>query len=133
MLPKPIIIDTNIWVSFFITDKLDELSKIIYENDYLVYSSNTLITELKNVLGRSKFKKYILKPINEYIKLHKSLVEVVKVKSIYKNSPDPNDNFLFDLLIQYHANFIVTGDKKLLNFNSSENFQIISLRKFKDL
>ncbi len=35
------------------------------------------------------------------------------------NSPDPKDNFLFDLAIQTNSDVIVTKEKALLSFGNS--------------
>jgi predicted nucleic acid-binding protein len=38
-------------------------------------------------------------------------------KVVYALSPDPKDNYLFDLAIQNNCIFIISDDLKLLSFN----------------
>ena len=57
-----VIIDTNIWISFIISAKLDELVHLIIDNDITVYTATALEDELTEVLGRKKFIKYLKLP-----------------------------------------------------------------------
>ena len=47
------------------------------------------------------------------------LTTFVETIPIYTHSPDPKDNFLFDLAIQTNSEVIVTKEKALLNFAAS--------------
>ena len=42
-----------------------------------------------------------------------------EVKTVFNNSPDSKDNFLFDLALQTASEVIVTKEKALLNFAES--------------
>lgn len=128
-----VIIDTNIWVSIFISAKFTEFVNLILNNGYLIYSSPELIYELTEVLSRKKFSKYLVWSVKDYISLHKNLVKNVKVKNIYAECPDPKDNFLFDIAIQKKVQIIVTGDKKLLNFSAPNSIKIITFKDFREL
>jgi len=128
-----VIFDTNIWVSYFIKGKFDELVNLVIDDEMIVYSSKELIEELTEVLSRKKFSKYLSLPINEYIDFHKELVTIINTKPNYKDSPDPKDNFLFDLAIQSASKYIVTGDKILLALSEVEKVRLISLSAFKQL
>jgi putative PIN family toxin of toxin-antitoxin system len=59
------VIDVNVYVSYIIGGKLDELFLFVLENDLEVFISKSLITELREVLMRNKFEKYLKKPVNE--------------------------------------------------------------------
>ncbi|WP_028667669.1 putative toxin-antitoxin system toxin component, PIN family [Runella zeae] len=133
MRAKVVVLDTNIWISYFIKAKFSELVDLIIDNDLLVYSFDALIEELTEVLGRNKFSKYLTLPISDYIEFHQELVTIVKPKIKYTSSPDPKDNFLFDLTIQHKARYLVTGDRKLLALGKVENVEIMSLTAFKTL
>ncbi len=50
------ILDTNIWVSYIIKSKFEELVKLIIDNDLEIYTSQELIAELYEVLNRPKLK-----------------------------------------------------------------------------
>ncbi len=124
------VLDTNIWVSFFIKAKFDALVTIILDNDLSVYTSQTLIDELTEVLSRKKFAKYLTLPIQEYVAFHSSLTILIETEALYQSSPDPKDNFLFDLAFKTNCEALVTGDKKLLELDSIDNVAIITLSDF---
>ncbi|MFP4095273.1 MAG: putative toxin-antitoxin system toxin component, PIN family [Cyclobacteriaceae bacterium] len=56
MKGKKIVIDTNIWVSYFLGD-IDKLVRVIYEYNLEVFTTQQLIDEIEDVLQRPKLKK----------------------------------------------------------------------------
>lgn len=125
-----IILDTNIWVSYFIKAQLPKLVDIIIDNNLIVYSSNELIAELTEVMSRKKISKYLSLPVTEYIDFHCDLVTVISVPLQFKGCPDPKDDYLFDLATKTDA-LIVTGDKKLLAVSPLSGVNLMSLAAFK--
>ncbi len=77
-----IVLDTNIWVSYFIGKKTLELTELILDNDLEVLTSETLIKELNEVLNRPKFVKYLNSPIHEYLQIHLQLSILKDVEPI---------------------------------------------------
>ena len=69
-------------------------------------------------------------PIQEYIAFHSSLTILIETEALYQSSPDPKDNFLFDLAFKTNCEALVTGDKKLLELDSIDNVAIITLSDF---
>ena len=57
MRSEKIVLDTNIWVSYFIKARFDDLVNLIVDNELIVLTSVELIIELREVLGRKKFAK----------------------------------------------------------------------------
>ena len=57
--------------------------------------------------------------IDEEIKAVLDFATLVEIIPIFSNSPDPKDNFLFDLALQTQSEVIVTKEKVLLNFIES--------------
>ena len=127
-----IILGTNIWTSYFMADRHLELLDIKYRNNLTVYTNNPLIVELEDVLNRPKIKKYIEVPIDDLMEFHLRFCIFHKTKLLYRNSPDPKDNFLFDLAMQTRSKYVVTGDKKLLAINMT-GYQFISKSKFESI
>ncbi len=126
-----IILDTNIWLSYIITKKLPDLVSLIYSNNLILYGSDPLYDELKEVLGRKKFEKYLEFSIEEYVAFQKRLTKKVDTEKIFIGSPDPKDDFLFDLANQSDATHLVTGDKNILEF-SYPPLKIISFAEFRN-
>lgn len=103
---------------------------LVVDNNLIVYSSNELVAELTEVLGRAKFAKYLKLATTEYIDFHHDLVTHISVPLEYKGCPDPKDNYLFDLAIKTNS-IIVTGDKKLLAVSPLDGVELVSLTAFK--
>ena len=109
------VIDSNIYVSYIIADKLDELFLFVMEKDFEVFISKSVIAELSDVLKRDKFKKYLKKPVFEYVNAVRQFGYYIEPPSLIINSPDPKDDYLFVLALPTKST-IVTGDKLLLNW-----------------
>jgi len=125
------VIDANIYVSYITGNKLDELFLFMLERDFEVFISKALIDELSDVLKRDKFKKYLKKPVSEYVKAVRQFGYYLEPPSLIINSPDPKDDYLFVLALPTEST-IVTGDKPLLNWEQAP-VQVISLAQFKKM
>lgn len=53
---------------------------------------------------------------NDIVDFIKKISLVITERSVYRLSPDPKDNYLFDLAIQNNCVFIISDDTKLLQF-----------------
>ena len=132
-MPLKVVIDTNIWVSYFINARTDYLVKWIIDHDVSVYTSEHLANEIKEVLNRPKFKSQFPFPVRDFIRLHLQVCEKINVGKSYTAAPDPDDNFLFDLCIKTKADYLVTSDKKLLEFSPPFPLEIITFNELRSL
>ena len=130
-MPIPIILDTNIWVSYFIGRSFDQIALTVLNNHLTVYSCIELEEELENVLNRKKIKKLLHLDTARYLTFVYNITQTVQIDRVFKGCPDKKDDFLFDLAIQTQAEFLVTGDKRLLTFNESP-VKLMSLSTFKE-
>jgi len=128
-----VILDVNIWISHFIMGRANALSDFIIDNELTVYSCPELLDELTNVIQRDKFDKYLKAPHENFLTLHQDLTQFVDIELVFADSPDPKDNYLFDLALQHEADYLITGDKKLLAMESVDDVRIIFLRTFEAL
>src|SRR5690606_39484662 len=87
MKNKKIILDTNLWISFLITKKFNQLDKLIENNNVTLIFSNELFEEFIDVVRRPKFKKYFSKKdIEKILEYFDQFGEVIKVKSDRKST-----------------------------------------------
>ena len=107
------VFDTNIWISYFLSEKFSELIELRRECRVLFLRSTPSLSELKEVITRKKFKSKNFN-VEKLIDFYNGITEFCETKPLFKDCPDPKDNFLFDLAIQGKANFLVSGDKKVL-------------------
>jgi len=59
-----------------------------------------------------------------------NILEMVKTQTHEWNFVDEGDHFLFDLILASKANYLVTGDKKVLELKLIENCHIVSPVEF---
>jgi len=126
------VFDTNIWVSYIIKFKYDELAVFVEDKDVRFLRSAPSLAELQDVLSRKKFQKYEIN-FDRTIAFYKNLTEFCETQALFKDCPDPKDNFLFDFALQGNAKYLVSGDPDVLGTPvESEMLQVTNLRKFKD-
>lgn len=129
---RRIILDTNIWVSYIIGRKLDEITKLILDHNLIVFSCNELEEELEEVLSRDKFTKVLHFKPDFYLNFIRNLTTIISISTNFQECPDKKDNFLFDLAIQSQSDFLVTGDKLLLDLKV-DNLKVVSFKQFREL
>ncbi len=133
-MQKKAVLDTNVWVSYFINSRADYLVQwIVKHSEITFYTAITLVEELEEVLGRPKFKQQFPYVINDFIRLHLQICELVNVSKQLTISPDPDDDFLFDLCKKINADYLITSDKQLLNFKPPFNLEIITFNQLRTL
>jgi len=126
-----VIFDTNVWISFLIGRCLSKIKRHISDGSITIITTEQLLLEIKAVTNREKFKKYFPKErVNELIELLETIAEKVEVKPTHFISRDPKDNFLLDLIDFSKADFLVTGDKDLLEHNPFKTAQILTPNEF---
>lgn len=128
---KKIILDTNIWISYIIGGRLDEISRLILDNNLTVFVCQELEDELEEVLKRDKFSKLIHFEPRVYLQFIKKLTHSIPILKEFDECTDKKDNYLFDLAAQSGSEYFVTGDKLLLKYKI-DNLQILSFQQFRD-
>lgn len=127
-----IVIDTNLWVSAFISQSMRaRIIRILASDNLIILADNTLIDELKDVCMRPKFAKLITPTEIEIIMqiLHERLT-IIESNSTVRICRDPKDDFLLSICLDGVADFLLTGDQDLLILRFFEHTQILSLTEF---
>ncbi len=133
MRGKRVILDTNLWISFLISNNLEFLDKLIDRKKIRLIFSTELIEEFLAVAVRPKFKKYFSERDIQYLlELFDLYGEVVNVKSDMKLCRDEKDNFLLNLAVDSEADYLVTGDADLLEIKEIEKTKIITITVLKE-
>ena len=126
------VFDVNIWISYFLTGKSEEIIDMVDNNDVLFYRSAQLMSELQEVINRPKFAKYFPNDTTEYILFVELLAEHFSTRAVFNQCPDPKDNYLFDLAYQSYSDYLVSGDKKVLAVPvAGHSLKLLSLSAFK--
>lgn len=128
-----IIVDTNLWISYLISNNFNQLDKIINSKYCTIIFSQELMDEFIEVSSRPKLMKYfeqsdlekILENIDEF-------AEFIQVHSEVKFLNDSKDDFLLSLAVDGNADYLITGDKDLLEVKKYGTTEIISIAEFLD-
>ncbi|MFZ2905679.1 MAG: putative toxin-antitoxin system toxin component, PIN family [Cyclobacteriaceae bacterium] len=131
--PSKVIIDTNIWISFLIGKELQDLRDRIVNEKIKVITTDQLINEIRLVTSREKLKKYFSQEkVSDLISLLNILADKVKIKKIDEICRDPKDDFLLALSKESKANYLITGDKDLLDIKVYGRTKILTVKQFKE-
>ena len=126
-----VIIDTNLWISFLLTNNLKKIDSLISNNEITLIFSQELIDEFIDVATRPKFKKYFaLSDLERLLINIKDKAEFVEVTTIIDLCRDEKDNFLLALSIDGKATHLITGDKDLLTLNKIGRTIILTISEF---
>jgi len=126
-----VIFDTKIWISFLIGKRLLNIKNFICSGNIIIVVTPQLINEIKIVTQREKLKKYFNQnDVNGLIDLMETISLNVDIKEKHLICRDSKDNFLLDLIEFSNADFLVTGDKDLLELNPFKSGQIINPKDF---
>lgn len=126
-----VIFDTNVWISFLIGKQLATVKYQIAKGSIIVVTTEQLLLEIKLVTSREKLKKYFPKEnVAELVDLLETIAEKVAITPKYSICRDPKDNFLLDLIDFSKADYLVTGDKDLLEHNPFKTAKILTPSEF---
>ena len=126
-----VIFDTNVWISFLIGKRLTKIKQYISDRSISIVTTEQLLTEIKIVTSRKKLKKYFSKEsVMELLELLETIAEKVDIEPTHFINRDPKDNFLLDLIDFSKADYLVTGDKDLLEHNPFKTAQILTPAEF---
>ncbi|MCA0364798.1 MAG: putative toxin-antitoxin system toxin component, PIN family [Bacteroidetes bacterium] len=130
-MPRKIIIDTNLWISFLITGNFSQLDTIILERKCKQIFSEELLNEFLSVVKRPKFRKFFEpEDIENLLEVIEDYAEFVDVKTSVSICRDMKNNFLLSLAIDAMADYLITGDKDLLELVNIDNTKILTMSQF---
>ena len=128
---KRIIIDTNLWISFLITNDFNKLDQFLDSDKYQIVFSEELFNEFLEVVHREKFNRYFNNLNIKYlIEIINDKVLFVNVFSVVDVCRDVKDNFLLSLAIDGEVDYLITGDKDLLSLKHFQKTSILTINDF---
>ena len=127
---KRVIFDSNIWISFAIGKRLNELRIALTHPKVEVFVCQKLLWEVRVTTQKPKLLKYISQDRQKMLLELMRACQCVDIVEQISISRDPNDDYLLDLAVIVEADFLVTGDKDLLIFKNYQNTNIVSFASF---
>jgi putative PIN family toxin of toxin-antitoxin system len=126
-----VVIDCNIWITLSINSQIDFIADLS-DNGILIASCTTLRNEITNVLNRPKLSKYIsISQITKVVELHDLTTTKFPIGKILNVVTDQKDNYLFALSEKSKADYLITGDKLLLEVKEYKKTKVINLADFR--
>lgn len=133
MRSKKVILDTNLWISFLISKRLDFIDDLLFDGKVKLIFSKELIEEFISVAKRPKFEKYFTDDkISDLLRLFDKYGKLIEVSSKTAECRDLKDNFLLNLAIDGKADFLITGDSDLLVIKKIKKTKIITWADFNE-
>ncbi|MFN8304472.1 MAG: putative toxin-antitoxin system toxin component, PIN family [Saprospiraceae bacterium] len=129
-----LVFDNNIWISFAIGNHMKDIPAILLRPDIELFACRELIEEFERVCQYEKIKHH-LKPerLVSTIELIHIKASIAEITNRLADFSDPKDNYLLDLCAEVAADFLVTGDKRLLLLNVNRTTKIITYNELRDL
>ncbi|WP_373523263.1 putative toxin-antitoxin system toxin component, PIN family [Aquiflexum sp.] len=126
------LLDTNVLVSVILSPNNSSRLALekVFNNGLLLFSHETK-SELLEVLNRKKFDKYV--PLEKRVKFAERLFAFSKELNVlgsFKICRDPRDDKFLNLALEGKVDFIISGDKDLLDLNPYNGISILSPSEF---
>jgi len=136
-----IILDTNIYISSFVFDSHVEnfYLEILKKDEIDIYFSDETFDELVKKLDLKEFSSILAKSKRLIGRIDiDSFIQNIKTNSIIISDPtekvvicrDPNDNKFLELAKAIQADYIISGDKDLLDLSEFEGVRIVKPSEF---
>jgi putative PIN family toxin of toxin-antitoxin system len=114
------VLDNNIWISYFITNRIQVLLEIINDNELTIFSCDELIEELRTVLNYPHLQKFRVNVAEAIRVLKGATVHYTITYPIKRYVPnDEDDDYLIALALQTSSGFITSGDEDILSEKSN--------------
>ncbi len=128
-----VVADTNIYVSAFVFGGLPEyLLRLARRKTFLFYLSDAIGEEIEEVLTRKfAYSKTALQVVRR--KLSRATRRVARTRVHVRQSADPDDDKVLECALTVRADFIVSGDRHLLDLHPFRRIFIVQPSRFLEL
>jgi putative PIN family toxin of toxin-antitoxin system len=129
---KKIVLDTNVIVSAFgWKGSAHEIFQKCIKGHFQLYLSPQILSEIKRVLSYHKFH-FNQDEIDEFLSIIIEAAEIVEPEIIIDLiSQDSSNNRVLECAITADCEYVISGDKHLLEIKEFESIKILSPDKFK--
>ncbi|WP_292697406.1 putative toxin-antitoxin system toxin component, PIN family [Nostoc sp. NMS2] len=126
------VFDTNVLISAFLFSQSKPRQALEQATVIgVIVLSNTVLSELEEVLYRPKFDRYLTKERRqEFLENLTENAQFIDVTEQIDECRDPKDNKYLELALSSQAECIVTGDDDLLVLNPWRGIEILTVQEF---
>ncbi len=109
-----IVIDANVWIKYARSKDIAPLLNRIIAFNLIPVANNYLLSEIFTAVVENEW--MTTKVATNMISFMRKVVLMTTENAVYGLTPDPKDNYLFDLAVQNNCVFIISDDAVLLEF-----------------
>lgn len=126
------VFDTNVLISAFLFSQSKPRQALDKSQDIgIILLSNSVLSELEEVLYRPKFDRYLTKERRqEFLENLTENAQFIDVSGQIYECRNPKDNKYLELALSGQAECIVTGDDDLLVLNPWRGIEILNVQEF---
>jgi putative PIN family toxin of toxin-antitoxin system len=127
-MTRRVILDTNVLISrlLLVESTASRAVRRLMDRSQPLVSEDTL-TELADTLSRPKFDRYVSREDRQrFFELYARVAEWVTITTTIRQCRDPQDDKFLALAVDGKADWIVSGDKDLLELSPYQGIPIIS-------
>ncbi|MGD0689139.1 MAG: putative toxin-antitoxin system toxin component, PIN family [Candidatus Bathyarchaeia archaeon] len=129
-----VVIDTNVLISALLGHGKPRSLVTRLLAEHAIVTSRDMLTELADVLSREKFLEIKRAQVNAFLSILLSKASVVRVEHhLNVVAEDPDDNIVLSTALKEKADYIVTGDKHLLNLKEFRGIKVLTVKGMLDL
>lgn len=125
-----VILDTNIFVSMALGGRVGKINDAWRRNNFSLVVSDEIVSEYLNVLQRPKFRLRSTTIALIINRVYRKAEFVSPTEQVVAIQADPTDNKFLEAAVARKVDFIVSGDKHLLELKEFRSIPILSAREF---
>ena len=110
-----IVIDANVWIKYARSKDIAPLLNRLVAYNLLPVANNYLLSEIYSAVIENEW--MTEKVATNMISFIRKVALITTENAVYGLSPDPKDNYLFDVAGQNACVFIISDDSRLLQFS----------------
>jgi len=131
-ISRRLVVDTNVFASAIIFPRSVPRQVVDHALDHgIVIFSDATMSELAEVLSRSKFDSFVSRAERElFLAQIESVAEFVPIIQLVRACRDRNDDKFLEVALNGRADVIITGDADLLGMHPWRRIAILSPRSY---
>lgn len=125
-----VVFDVNVLISaLIIKGKPKELWLKAVRNEFNLVSSRQILSDFLAVVGRKKFQRYVKEnDIVDFLETFNSTAKFVNIRSNFRVvKQDPDDDVIIATAYDGRADYIVSGDRHLLELKKFRRIKIVTV------
>ena len=125
------VLDANVLVSALLfNDSVPGRAFGLARRHGTILVSDASLSELRSVLGRAKFDRYLTRTDrDDFLLALTHECELVEIYELVRACRDPKDDHVLEVAVNGRATAIVTGDEDLLELNPFRGVEIVTPRQ----